>query len=174
MTRRGNGCVVRKKNQWIGHFRYNSLQRLRLPQSGNLHKNFNAMFGLRLKRVPDEAMEPLLPDRSLALFRRVKKVKRSDIVLVDHPEAGVIVRKVPAISLNGRVGLRAMKRAHKGARNLSNVDRDRVLGKLVFRMNWVRFLPRFSKASSPLHQHDAPQDDNALHDLGPDDRSMTH
>ena len=89
-------------------------------------------------------MDPDLPFKSLALFRATKRVKRSDIVLVDHPEYGSLVRKVSAISVNsGRVGLRGICRSGNSARKLGNVDRDQVFGKVLFTMNWVRFLPYF-------------------------------
>ena len=89
-------------------------------------------------------MDPDLPFKSIALFRETGRFKRSDIVLVDHPEHGVLVRKVSAIAVNsGRVGLRGICRTGNSARKLGNVDRDLVLGKLLVRMNWARFLPYF-------------------------------
>jgi hypothetical protein len=101
------------------------------------------MFGLRIKRLTDHAMDPDLPFKSLALFRKAKSVKRSDVVLVDHPEYGPLVRKVSAISKNGRVGLRGICRSGNSARKLGNVDRERVLGKYLMSLHWVRYMPYF-------------------------------
>lgn len=89
-------------------------------------------------------MDPDLPFKSLVLFRATKKFKRSDIVLVDHPEYGPLVRKISAISvMSGRVGLRGICRSGNSARKLGNVDREQVFGKVLFRMNWFRVLPYF-------------------------------
>ncbi|MEM1195140.1 MAG: hypothetical protein AAGH57_03465 [Pseudomonadota bacterium] len=89
-------------------------------------------------------MKPLLPDGSFALFRAVKGVKRSDVVLVDHPRFGIIVKKVSAISINGRVGLRGISSASTPSRELGHVAPDRVLGRMTLRITWGRFLPRLS------------------------------
>jgi hypothetical protein len=92
------------------------------------------MIGLRIIRISGRHLEPSLPNGSFALFRSVKRVKRDDIVLVDHPELGLIVRKVAAVSLKGRIGLRGISRADAGERRLGNVDPDRVVGKLAMRV----------------------------------------
>lgn len=85
-----------------------------------------------------------MPDGSFALFRAVKRVKRSDVVLVDHPEFGVIVKKVHAVSFNGRIALRGISMRSTSARQFGQVDPDRVLGRLALRMRWGRVLPRLS------------------------------
>ncbi|MEM8593052.1 MAG: S24/S26 family peptidase [Pseudomonadota bacterium] len=102
------------------------------------------MLGWKLARISGGSMEPLLPDGSFALFRAVKRVKRSDVVLVDHPEFGVIVKKVHAVSFNGRIALRGISMRSTSARQLGQVDPDRVLGRLALRMRWGRVLPRLS------------------------------
>lgn len=101
-------------------------------------------------------MDPDLPHKSYALFRRVKRVKRSDIVLIDHPEFGVMVRKVSAISVNGRVGLRGTARSSNSARRLGNVDPHIVKGKLMLKMRWGRFLPLSPDASAPDYDEVSP------------------
>ncbi|MEE4538146.1 MAG: S24/S26 family peptidase [Erythrobacter sp.] len=90
-------------------------------------------------------MEPVLPYNSFALFKRVEYVKRGDIVLVDHPDAGILVRRVAAISRIGRVSLARFSRSAPGTRKLDNVDPDRVLGRLTMAMRWGRFLPTLRK-----------------------------
>ncbi|MGB3470737.1 MAG: S24/S26 family peptidase [Erythrobacter sp.] len=99
---------------------------------------------MRVKRIADRGLEPLLPYKSLAFFRGVKSVRRSDIVLVDHPEAGRIVKKVAAVSVNGRIALRGMALISPGSNYTKSVERDEILGKLSFAMKWMRFLPRFA------------------------------
>ena len=104
------------------------------------------MLGWEIARISGPSMEPLLPDGSFALFRAVRSVKRSDVLLVDHPEFGLIVKKVSAVSANGRVGLRGISRSSTSPRRRGNVDPERVLGRLALRMRWGRFLPRLSGA----------------------------
>lgn len=100
------------------------------------------MLGWKLGRISDSSMEPQLPRGSFALFRAVKRVKRSDIVLVDHPDHGLLVRKVSAVSVNGRVGLRGICRSETSARKLRNVDPERVLGKFAMRVTPGKIVPR--------------------------------
>lgn len=90
-------------------------------------------------------MGSTLPFRSFALFRRARSVKRGDVVLVDHPRHGPIVRRVSAVNRRGRVTLRMKDRARPGTRSLDSVAPDRVIGKLALKMKWGRFLPGFSR-----------------------------
>ena len=64
-------------------------------------------------------MAPSIPFKSLALFRSVKRVGRDDTLLVDHPERGLVVRRVSAVSMNGRVGLRGVRRSAIGLQQKS-------------------------------------------------------
>lgn len=105
------------------------------------------MFGWKLGRISDSSMEPQLPKGSFALFRKVKRVKRSDIVLVDHPDHGWLVRKVSAVSMSGRIGLRGVSRSATSARKLGNVDPDRILGKFAMRLSPGIVLPQFTSGS---------------------------
>ena len=88
-------------------------------------------------------MDPDFPFKSAVMFRPARRVKRSDVVLVDHPQFGFLVRKVSAVSKNGRIGLRGLSRSGNSARKLGNVDRELIRGQSVLRMKWVRFLPYF-------------------------------
>ena len=109
-------------------------------------------------------MAPSIPFKSLALFRSVKRVGRDDTLLVDHPERGLVVRRVSAVSMNGRVGLRGVRRSATGSSRLSNVDPERVIGKLVLTMRWMRFLPYFG----PPAPAPAPSASEAMADGEPD------
>lgn len=115
------------------------------------------MFGLRIARMNGEGMGAALPDGSLALFRASKRVKRSDVVLVDHPELGPLVRKVSAIAMNGTVALRGLARDSFSSRQMGNVDPEFVYGKMMLRMRWFRVFPRFGRTSE---QTSATSDDN--------------
>ncbi len=87
-------------------------------------------------------MRPVLPDGSAGLFRAGRRVKRSDIVLVDHPEHGLLVRKVATVSLQGRVWLQSMAHCPRSPGKLPSIEPDRVVGRLALKLRWVRFLPR--------------------------------
>lgn len=107
-------------------------------------------------------MGSTLPFRSFALFRRVRGVKRGDIVLVDHPRFGLIVRRVTAVSRTGRVALRGMgsgmaRSSSIGSHALGSVDHDRIVGRLALKMRWGRFLPGFS-APRTYAEHNEPED----------------
>jgi len=90
-------------------------------------------------------MEPVLPNQVFAAFRAVGHVKRGDIVLVDHPDAGMVVRAVSAVGRSGRVALRAFSRSSTGDSSLAMVDPARVKGRLMFRIRGSGFLPAFGK-----------------------------
>lgn len=115
-------------------------------------------------------MGSALPFRSFALFRPVRSAKRGDIVLVDHPHLGRIVRKVSAISMTGRVCLLGMSRSGSDGPSHGRVDPERVLGKLALRLTWGRFLPGFTsprsfaepQAAEPQESPDEPPDETPL------------
>lgn len=101
------------------------------------------MLGYHIARVSDAGMAPYLPDGSFAVVRSGMRPKRGDVVLVDHPETGVVARKVAAVSFNGLVAVSRVRKCEK-TNSLGQVEPDIVLGKLVLRICWGRFLPRFS------------------------------
>lgn len=80
------------------------------------------------------SMEPRLPDGSITLFRRCKRVKRGDIVLVDHPEFGVVISKVSTVGRMGKVYLRGISRCSASRRRLGGVPMSTVRGILVMRL----------------------------------------
>lgn len=79
-------------------------------------------------------MEPKLPAGSFALFRRPKAVKRGDIVLVDHPEFGLIVKQVHVVSRSGLYHLEGTGKLSTDRSKLGGVERDRIKGSLLFRL----------------------------------------
>jgi len=95
-------------------------------------------------------MEPMLPDKSIALFRARKGLERGDVVLVDHPEFGVVVKKIAAVSKRGRYALEGTSQYSTSARRLGSVDPDRVQGTMVMRLRWPRWLPRIRPPEEPV------------------------
>ncbi len=92
------------------------------------------MFGWKLARIAGRSMEPKLPNNSIALFRRRKGVTRGDVVLVDHPEFGIIVRKVSAVGREANIHLRGTSRQSTSQERLGKVAPDRIMGTLVLRV----------------------------------------
>lgn len=80
-------------------------------------------------------MDPMLPSGSLALFRARKAVKRGDVVLVDHPDFGVIVKRARLIGLDDEVALEGISPASTSPEKLGSVSADQVKGVLVRRLS---------------------------------------
>lgn len=66
-------------------------------------------------------------------------------MLIDHPDAGPLVREVQAVSRTGLVAIKRRDRSAVGTQKLPNVEPDRVRGRLFLAMRWGRFLPTFHK-----------------------------
>lgn len=93
-----------------------------------------AFLGLTIARVSGPGMEPKLPQGSIALFRSRKKTKRGDVVLVQHPEFGKIVKQVSAVGRKGNVHISSISRGGESSRELGSVPRDDVLGVLKLKL----------------------------------------
>jgi len=96
------------------------------------------MFGYKIARIDGRSMEPMLPDGSFALFRRAKTVEQGDVILVNHPEFGLIVKQASFIADDGRVALQGTSSHSTRPERLGRVDKSLVLGKMIAR------LPRIS------------------------------
>ncbi|MEL6528353.1 MAG: S24/S26 family peptidase [Pseudomonadota bacterium] len=92
------------------------------------------LLGFVIARVRGASMEPGLPDGSFALFRRRKAVKRGDVILVDHPEFGLIVKRVHVVSRSGLFHLEGTGKLSTDRSRLGGVERDRIKGKLLFKI----------------------------------------
>lgn len=97
------------------------------------------MLPIRIARVRGRSTEPKLGDGTFVLFRRSKRVKRGDVVLVKHPELGWMVKRVGALAKNGRVALNGMPKFEDGSARRSSVDRSEVFGKPLMRIPLVRW-----------------------------------
>ena len=82
-------------------------------------------------------MEAVLRHGSIALFRHRKRPMRGDIVLVDHPELGRIVRKVSAVGRQGNVHLTVTSRGISAEERGGRVPREAVLGVFVRRLGRI-------------------------------------
>ena len=99
------------------------------------------LFGITLVWVDGVRMGRVLPHRCLALFRRKRKVSKGDIVLVDHPEFGRIVKLVAAVTINGRYSLRGAHPNSDGETPLGAVEGRQIRGTLMWRLTKGRALP---------------------------------
>ncbi len=86
-------------------------------------------------------MGRVLPHRSFALFRRKRKVSKGDIVLVDHPDYGRMVKMVAAVTINGRYSLRGANPNSETELPLGAVEGHCIRGTLIWRMTKGRALP---------------------------------
>ncbi|MEM9501376.1 MAG: S24/S26 family peptidase [Pseudomonadota bacterium] len=87
-----------------------------------------------LVRIEGQSMEPMLPHGSFALFRSRKAVERGDVVLVDHPEFGTIVKRIYTVSRHGRCHLEGTGRFSTSRRELGSVERARIKGVLLAKL----------------------------------------
>ncbi len=92
------------------------------------------LFGITLVLVDGESMGHLLPHRTLALFRRRRNVSKGDIVLVDHPEFGRIVKLVAAVTVNGRYSLCGAHPNSTSEQRLGTIEGPQIKGSLVCRL----------------------------------------
>ena len=89
------------------------------------------LFGFRLVLVDGRRMGRVLPHRALALFRRKRKVTKGDIVLVDHPQYGRMVKTCAAVTVKGRYSLRGARPNSQGEQRLGAVEGRYIKGTLV-------------------------------------------
>ena len=92
------------------------------------------LFGWTIVLVDSRRMGRVLPHRSLAVFRRKRKVCKSDIVLIKHPEYGTMVKKVAAVTINGRYSLRGASPDAASEQRLGVVEGRYIKGTLVGRL----------------------------------------
>lgn len=92
------------------------------------------LFGFRLVLVDGRRMGRVLGHRSLALFRRKRKVSKGDIVLVDHPEHGRLIKICAAVTINGRYSLRGATPNAEGEERLGAVEGQFIKGTLIGRL----------------------------------------
>ena len=91
------------------------------------------LFGFTLVRVDSASMGLTLPHGSFALFRFKRRVEKDDIVLVDHPQCGIIVKRIAAVSRSGRYALRGMSAMPNSEQLAVHVEGICIRGTLMWR-----------------------------------------
>jgi len=76
-------------------------------------------------------MEPGLPASSYALFRRCRSYASGDVVIVDHPRFGKIVKRISAISAH-ELRLEGTHPSSVSGETMGALPPKRVLGRLVW------------------------------------------
>lgn len=89
------------------------------------------MLGWRLVRIDGHSMAPRIPAGSYALFRRRPSYAVGDIVLVQHPRFGRIVKQAKTAS-EGRYALQGLAPESTSSEALGTVALSDILGRLVW------------------------------------------
>ncbi len=98
------------------------------------------MLGFKFARIARSRPESKLPWKSLGLFRKPssllggKTIERGDLVLVDHPEAGRVVRKVYAVSRTNQYHLEGANGRMPGEQRLNSVSGANIKGVLLAKL----------------------------------------
>ncbi|MFU7527880.1 S24/S26 family peptidase [Qipengyuania sp. ASV99] len=92
------------------------------------------LLGFSLVLVNGKRMGRVLPHRSIALFRRKRKVSKGDIVLVKHPEFGTLVKTCAAVTINGRYSLRGATPDAESELRLGAIEGRYIKGTLVAKL----------------------------------------
>lgn len=90
------------------------------------------MLGLRLAWVPSKRMRRLLPGGTIALFKRKRAYVRGDVVIVRHPEHGKLVRRIFAVSREGRYSLEPISKGQRTG--LGFIEPEWMCGRMLFRL----------------------------------------
>lgn len=93
-----------------------------------------SLFGMSISRVKGTSLGPKIRDGSFVLFRGGKGARRGDVVLVEHPQLGRIVKKVYAVSRKGDIYLDGLSSDSKDAEIRKSVPRDAVVGVKVCKL----------------------------------------
>ncbi|MEM9376125.1 MAG: S24 family peptidase [Pseudomonadota bacterium] len=91
------------------------------------------MFGWTLIRVTGESMRPVLSPGAFALFKRQAAYRDGDVVLVDHPRFGRIVKRAIDVTAE-RLWLEGANARSVSRESIGPVARDYIRGKLVYQI----------------------------------------
>ena len=92
------------------------------------------MFGLRLLRIEGRSMEPILAAGDFALFQRKKAYRPGDVVLLDHPRFGRIVKEIVEIKAD-RVVLRGISSASVSSEAMGQIPIHNIVGRLFWQLS---------------------------------------
>ncbi len=89
------------------------------------------MFGLKVIRVAGDSMSPALPEGSFVLFRKAGQYRIGDVVLVHHPNLGIIVKRIAAFE-PGFLWLKGDHPSSVSREVMGCLPLNRVLGKQLW------------------------------------------
>ena len=88
-------------------------------------------LGVRLTRILGRSMQPRLQPGAYALFGPFRTLRVGDIVLVEHPRYGRIVKAIHRIDTQN-LELIGLSEDSTPTQDLGQVSVDAVLGRLIF------------------------------------------
>ena len=91
------------------------------------------MLGWSLIRVTGESMCPMLSSGAFALFKRSAIYRDGDVLLVDHPRFGKIVKRAIDVSADS-LWLEGANANSLSRESMGPVQRAHVQGKLVYQI----------------------------------------
>ncbi|MEL6725817.1 MAG: S24 family peptidase [Pseudomonadota bacterium] len=91
------------------------------------------MLGWSLIRIVGESMRPLLKPGSFAVFKRQSTYANGDVVLVDHPRFGKIVKRAIDVTPK-KLWLEGAHSDSLSRETMGPVERSCVKGKLVYQI----------------------------------------
>lgn len=91
------------------------------------------MFGWSLIRVSGESMQPMLSPGTFALFRKQASYSDGDIVLVNHPRFGRIVKRAIDVG-TGSLWLEGANAQSLSRESMGPIERSHINGKLIYQI----------------------------------------
>ncbi|NTS78066.1 hypothetical protein HR060_14495 [Catenovulum sp. SM1970] len=92
------------------------------------------MLGISINRVQGHSMSPALPDNSYAIFHRffrVQNLKVKDVVKVEHPKFGLLVKRIKFIDRNGFIWLEGLDPHSISSMEMGPIKSQHILAKLA-------------------------------------------
>lgn len=102
----------------------------------------------KLARINGSSLGPKLLDGTFAVFRRRDKVKRGDVVLLNHPEYGWVIKKVHAVGRTGTISLHGLSDLSAGTQRPGPVASEHLYGRLLFKVPLIRWRSSSALADS--------------------------
>jgi len=91
------------------------------------------MLGWTLIRIMGESMRPLVNPGAFAVFKRTATYATGDVVLVDHPRFGTIIKRAIDVTPQ-QLWLEGANSDSLSRETMGPVERRRIKGKLVFQI----------------------------------------
>lgn len=88
------------------------------------------MFGFTIAHVRGDSMSPRLHDGQLKLFRRRPNYQVGEIVLVDHPRYGLVIKQIVALNSTS-VRLKGLNPHSISEDSMGDIPVECVSGRLI-------------------------------------------